>query len=190
MQNASISGSMGWDQDMSGEGRETKLWGEADSIFKLLHFNAWKLNPKQKQLHLSLCQQNPLHILLWWKRNHQLWNYNLLLLNRISQNHPSKILKIQYHSLMLNYCLQSNLLANPPSKPKVVGKLREPETFTGKDPKQLKPFFFQCKLYFWNLPETFWDNSTKVNFALSYLRDVVQEWFEPGISGELDEIPD
>ena len=81
-------------------------------------------------------------------------------------------------------------LGKSPSKPEVIGKLREPETFTSKDPKWLKPFLFQCKLYFWNLPETFWDNSTKVNFALSYLRDVAQEWFEPGISGELDEILD
>ena len=81
-------------------------------------------------------------------------------------------------------------LGKSPSKPEVVGKLREPETFTGKDLKQLKPFLFQCKLYFWNLPETFQEDSTKVNFALSYLWDVAQEWFEPGISGELDEILD
>ena len=81
-------------------------------------------------------------------------------------------------------------LGKSPSKPKVFGKLREPETFTGKDLKWLKPFLFQCKLYFRNLPKTFWDNSTKVNFTLSYLRDVAQEWFEPGISGELDKIPD
>ena len=58
-------------------------------------------------------------------------------------------------------------LGKSPSKPKVIGKVREPETFTGKDLKRLKPFLFQCKLYFQNLPETFWDDSTKVNFALS-----------------------
>ena len=68
--------------------------------------------------------------------------------------------------------------------------LREPELFMGRDPKKLKSFLFQCKLYFWNLSETFRDNSTKVNFTLSYLQDVAQEWFEPGISGELDDIPD
>ena len=81
-------------------------------------------------------------------------------------------------------------LGKSPSKPEVVGKLREPETFTGKDPKWLKPFLFQCKLYFRNLPKTFWDDSTKVNLALSYLWDVAQEWFKPGISGKLDEIQD
>ena len=81
-------------------------------------------------------------------------------------------------------------LDKSPSKPEVIGKLREPETFTGKDLKQLKPFLFQCKLYFQNLPETFREDSTKVNFALFYLQDVAQEWFKPGFSGELDEILD
>jgi Retrotransposon gag protein len=65
------------------------------------------------------------------------------------------------------------------------GKLREPEPFTGKDPKKLKAFIFQCQLYFRNLD--FDSNSKKVTFALSYLWDVAQEWFEPGISGRTDE---
>jgi hypothetical protein len=60
------------------------------------------------------------------------------------------------------------------------GKLREPEPFTGKDPKKLKAFIFQCQLYFWNLD--FDSDSRKVTFALSYLWNVAQEWFEPGIS--------
>jgi Retrotransposon gag protein len=61
------------------------------------------------------------------------------------------------------------------------GKLREPELFTGKDPKKLKAFIFQCQLYF--RKSDFDSDSKKVTFALSYLRDVAQEWFEPGISG-------
>jgi Retrotransposon gag protein len=35
----------------------------------------------------------------------------------------------------------------------------------------------------------FRDDSTKVTFALSYLRDVAQEWFEPGLSGLTPDIP-
>jgi Retrotransposon gag protein len=65
------------------------------------------------------------------------------------------------------------------------GKLREPEPFTGKDPKKLKAFIFQCQLYFHN--SDFDSDSKKVTFALSYLRDVAQEWFEPRISGLTDE---
>jgi hypothetical protein len=55
------------------------------------------------------------------------------------------------------------------------GKLSEPEPFTGKDPKKLKAFIFQCQLYFQN--SDFDSDSKKVTFALSYLRDVAQEWF-------------
>jgi hypothetical protein len=65
------------------------------------------------------------------------------------------------------------------------GKLREPEPFTGKDPKKLKAFIFQCQLYFCN--SDFDSDSKKVTFALSYLRDVAQEWFKPGISRLTDE---
>jgi hypothetical protein len=62
----------------------------------------------------------------------------------------------------------------------VTGKLREPEPFTGKDPKKLKAFIFQCQLYFCN--SDFDSDSKKVTFALSYLWDVAQKWSEPGIS--------
>ena len=34
MQSASISGSTGWDQDVSRECEEMKLWGEAELIFQ------------------------------------------------------------------------------------------------------------------------------------------------------------
>jgi hypothetical protein len=68
------------------------------------------------------------------------------------------------------------------------GKLCEPELFTRKDPKKLKAFIFQCQLYFRN--SDFDSDSRKVTFALSYLRDVAQEWFEPGISGLTDEPPE
>jgi hypothetical protein len=62
------------------------------------------------------------------------------------------------------------------------GKLCEPELFIRKDPKKLKAFIFQCQLYFQD--SDFDSNSRKVTFALSYLWDVVQEWFELGISGD------
>jgi hypothetical protein len=65
------------------------------------------------------------------------------------------------------------------------GKLHEPELSTGKDPKKLKAFIFQCQLYFCNLD--FNSDSKKVTFVLSYLWDVAQEWFEPSISRLTDE---
>jgi Retrotransposon gag protein len=68
------------------------------------------------------------------------------------------------------------------------GKLREPKPFTRKDPKKLKAFIFQCQLYFRN--SNFDSDSKKVTFALSYLWDVAQEWFEPGISSLTNEPPE
>jgi Retrotransposon gag protein len=68
------------------------------------------------------------------------------------------------------------------------GKLHEPESFTRKDPKKLKAFIFQCQLYFEN--SDFNSDSRKVTFALSYLQDVAQEWFEPGISRLTNEPPE
>jgi Retrotransposon gag protein len=68
------------------------------------------------------------------------------------------------------------------------GKLCEPEPFSGKDPKKLKAFIFQCQLYFCN--SDFDSDSKKVTFALSYLQDVAQEWFEPSISRLTDEPPE
>ena len=67
-------------------------------------------------------------------------------------------------------------------------ELRKPEPFTGKDPKKLKAFIFQCQLYF-RSSSAFEDDTNKVTFALSYLRDSAQDWFEPGITGQLPESP-
>jgi hypothetical protein len=68
------------------------------------------------------------------------------------------------------------------------GKLCEPEPFTGKDPKKLKAFIFQCQLYFCN--SDFDSDSKKVTFVLFYLQDVAQQWFEPRIFGLTNEPPE
>ena len=78
---------------------------------------------------------------------------------------------------------------NPSSKSGNVGRIKEPETFMGRDLKKLKAFIFQCRLYFWGLSK-FEDDSKRVTFALSYLWDIAQEWFEPGISGITDDYPE
>ena len=70
-----------------------------------------------------------------------------------------------------------------------IGRIREPEPFLGKDPTKLKAFLFQCHLYFQGL-SNFEDRSRWVTFALSYLWDVAQEWFEPRISSLTDNYPE
>ena len=75
------------------------------------------------------------------------------------------------------------------SKAGNIGRIWEPEPFLVKDLTKLKAFLFQCHLYFWGSSD-FKDGSRQVTFALSYLRDVAQEWFEPGISGLTDDYPE
>ena len=60
-------------------------------------------------------------------------------------------------------------------------KARQPDPFSGSDPHKLQPFLLQCQLYFRNNPRAYPDDESKVNFALSYLRDTALQWFEPSI---------
>ena len=78
---------------------------------------------------------------------------------------------------------------NPSLKFGNIGRIKEPETFMGRDPKKLKAFIFQCCLYFLGSSE-FEDNYKRVTFALSYLQDVAQEWFEHRISSITDDYPE
>ena len=75
------------------------------------------------------------------------------------------------------------------SKAGNIGQIWQPEPFSGKDPTKLKAFLFQCCLYFQGLSD-FKDRSKRVTFALSYLWDMAQEWFEPRISGLTDNYPE
>ena len=50
---------------------------------------------------------------------------------------------------------------NPSSKSGNVGRIKEPKTFTGRGPKKLKGFIFQCCLYFWGSSK-FEDDSKRV----------------------------
>ena len=72
-------------------------------------------------------------------------------------------------------------------KPSSKAKAKEPDTFDGSDPKKLNNFIILCNLYFRSNP-VYSDDSAKVNFALSYLRGLALEYFEPSILDE-DELP-
>ena len=56
-------------------------------------------------------------------------------------------------------------------------KAKEPDTFDGSNPKKLNNFILLCNLYFCS-SSTYSDNSTKVNFTLSY---VLSPGNSPGI---------
>ena len=72
------------------------------------------------------------------------------------------------------------LLAKSLQKPRSENtKVREPDSFDGSDPKKLRSFIVQCQMNFNNCPNTFSSERAKVNYALSYLKGIALEWFEP-----------
>jgi len=57
-------------------------------------------------------------------------------------------------------------------------KAHIPNTFDGSDPHKLNHFLFQCRLFFHANPLQFSTNEEKINFAMTYLSGVAQDWFE------------
>ena len=67
---------------------------------------------------------------------------------------------------------------DPPSSSSKRAKTKEPDTFDGSDPKKLNNFILLCNLYFWQ-NSAYSNDAAKINFALSYLRGIALEYFEP-----------
>jgi len=68
-------------------------------------------------------------------------------------------------------------------------KAKEPDTFDGTDSRKLNNFILLCNLYFRSNPNSYREGENKVNFALSYLRGLALEYFEPALM-DSDEAPD
>ena len=63
-------------------------------------------------------------------------------------------------------------------------KVRIPDTFSGTEPDKLNNFLFQCRLYFHANLVQFDMNIAKINFTMTYLTKVAQDWFEMGLNQE------
>ena len=63
-------------------------------------------------------------------------------------------------------------------------KARIPNTFSGTKPDKLNNFLFQCRLYFCTNPAQFDTDIVKINFTMTYLTGVAQDWFEVGLNQE------
>src|SRR6202522_4128515 len=68
-------------------------------------------------------------------------------------------------------------------------KVKEPDTFDGSDSRKLNNFILLCDLYFRHKPSAYSDDSAKVTFALSHLRGLALDLFEPAIL-DSEENPD
>ena len=76
----------------------------------------------------------------------------------------------------------SNTLERPPIAPPV--KVRVPDVFDGTDPHQLHHFLFQCRLYFHSGPTIFKSDYDKINFAMTYVSGMVQDWLQVALEQE------
>ena len=63
-------------------------------------------------------------------------------------------------------------------------KARISDTFSGTEPNKLNNFLFQYRLYFHANPAQFDMDIAKINFAMTYLTGVAQNWFEGGLNQE------
>ena len=63
-------------------------------------------------------------------------------------------------------------------------KARIPDTFSGTEPDKLNNFLFQCRLYFRTNLVQFDTDIAKINFTVTYLTGVAQDWFEVGLNQE------
>ena len=66
-------------------------------------------------------------------------------------------------------------------------KIKEPDTYDGSDPRKLNNFLLQCNLFF-RSSSVYEDDTARVSFALSYLRGMALDYFEPSII-DSDEAP-
>ena len=65
--------------------------------------------------------------------------------------------------------------------------VKEPDPFSGGSPDELRAFIFQCQIYFRACEGEFMEDTEKIFFAISYLRGVALDYFEPFIN-EADDL--
>ena len=82
--------------------------------------------------------------------------------------------------------LQAILLAlarRPDAQPRKRNKgVKEPDLFSGGSPDELRAFIFQCQIYFRACKREFLEDTERIFFAISYLRGVALDYFEPFIN--------
>ena len=81
--------------------------------------------------------------------------------------------------------LANTLNSNQTSGPNINSrgtKARIPDTFSGTEPDKLNNFLFQCHLYFHANTVQFDMDIVKINFTMTYLTGVAQNWFEVGLN--------
>jgi len=98
-------------------------------------------------------------------------------LHNISQNPHSDTSGLDLQAILLALARQ------PDPQPKKRNKgVKEPNLFSGGSPDELRAFIFQCQIYFRACEGEFQEDTKKIFFAISYLRGVALDYFEPFIN--------
>ena len=63
-------------------------------------------------------------------------------------------------------------------------KVHVPDIFDGMDLHQLHQFLFQCCFYFCSGPTVFKSDFDKINFVMTYVSGVVQDWLQVALEQE------
>ena len=101
-------------------------------------------------------------------------------ISRTSPTDSGEILQQLVQALMLLGCAPpASTPPAPPSTPATC--IRSPDTFDRSNPDDLQPFLLQCQLMFNSYPQHYASDSSKVFFAISYLKKSTLEWFEIGV---------
>ena len=70
----------------------------------------------------------------------------------------------------------------PPHHPTISQSWAQaPDTFNGSNPEELQAFLLQCQITFNSYPHQYLTDTTKVFFAISYLKKMALEWFKQGV---------
>ena len=125
----------------------------------------WKDVPATNPI-TNLTANRPTSSTCSWSKSHKSDNTNEQLANILSQ---------------LTNTLNSNQTPRPNTNARRT-KACIPNTFSGTEPDKLNNFLFQCYLYFCTKPVQFNMDIAKINFAMTYLTRVVQNWFEVGLN--------
>ena len=67
---------------------------------------------------------------------------------------------------------------NQPQSKKKHRTIREPDPFSGGGPDELQAFLFQCQIYFRASEGEFTEDSERIFFVISYLRDIALDYFK------------
>jgi len=93
------------------------------------------------------------------------------------QSPQAEMTNLELQAILLAIARQSN-----PQPQKKLRVIKEPDPFSGGSPDKLRAFIFQCQIYFHAYDREFTDDAKKVFFAISYLRGIALDYFEPFIN--------